>query len=370
MKIAYISVYRDGTGYGNSSRDFIKCLSQQGADVVPVWFTLNSTPVTIVKDIMIRSDLDNVDVVIQQTIPNTFVRIAGVKNVGLFYWESSSFKASGWQYSCNLMDDIWMTTTDQIEASKRSGVKSNLTEVTRPSDFTKYSNVYESTSIPDEIKDTYKFYTISDYSYRKNIASTVTAFLSEFSARDNVSLTIKTYVNGLNQSDSLAHIKEAISSVKSEIRRLEKDYPKIVIITDTLSDNEIMGMHQDFDCYVTASRGEGECIPAFDAASFKNPVIATHWNGISKMFDIDYEPTVKSMVKKPVFAMSKSAIVPGLYSHNEWWMEGSLWEMMQKMREAANGKYKQIAIDNYQKMVDKFSYNTVGPKLMEALRAR
>jgi glycosyltransferase involved in cell wall biosynthesis len=370
MKIAYLSVYRDGTGYGNSARDFIKCLSQQGADVVPVWFTLNSRPANIDKDIPIRNDLDGVDVVIQQTIPNSFVRIAGVRNIGLFYWESSSFKSSGWQYSCNLMDDIWMTTNDQIQAAKESGVKSILTEVTRPSDFTKYSVDYKAPPIPDEIKDTYKFYTISDYSYRKNIASTVTAFLSEFSARDNVSLIIKTYVDGKGPSESLGHIKEAISSVKSEIRRAEKDYPKIVIITDVLSDNEILGMHQHFDCYVTASRGEGECIPAFDAASFKKPVIATHWNGISKMFDLDYEPTVKSMIKKPVFAMSKTAIVPGLYSHNEWWMEGSLWEMMQKMRAAAEGKYKQVAINNYSKMVDKFSYETVGPKLMEALRTK
>jgi len=370
MKVAYLSVYRDGTGYGNSARDFIKCMSKYGVDVVPTWFTLNSRPVVIDKDIQVRCDLDNVDVVIQQTIPNSFVRIAGVKNIGLFYWESSSFRSSGWQYSCNLMDEVWMTTQDQIAAAQESGVKSILREVTRPSDFTKYDQSYEAPPIPDEIKDTYKFYTISDYSYRKNIASTVTAFLSEFSSRDNVSLIIKTYVDGKNPEESLHFIKEAISSVKSEIKRSEKDYPKIVVMTDVLSEREILGMHQNFDCYVTASRGEGECIPAFDAAAFKKPVIATHWNGISKMFDLDYEPTVKSMIKKPVFAMAKNAIVPGLYSHKEWWMEGSLWEMMEKMRRAANGEYKNTANENYTKMVNKFSYEAVGPKLVEALSSK
>jgi glycosyltransferase involved in cell wall biosynthesis len=369
MKVAYISVYRDGTGYGNSSRDFIKCLQGQGVDVTPIWFSLNQRPYFIDSQIKEGGSLDDVDVVIQQTIPNTFVRAEGVKNIGLFYWETSSFSDSGWQYSCNLMDEIWMTTTEQIEAAVNSGVKAPIGMVTRPADFSKYIEWSgETLDLPEEIKDTYKFYTISDYSYRKNISGTVAAFLSEFTSRDNVSLVLKTYIDGKNPTESLEAVKSSIDSIKAEIKRPEKLHPKIYLITDVLSERGVSAIHNTCDCFVSASRGEGECIPAFDAAAMGKPVIATHFNGIKRMFPADYEPTVKDMISKPVFAMSKGAIVPGLYSHRGEWMEGSLSEMMFKMRKAANGDYQKIAKENIRHMHNNFSYEVVGPKLVSMLR--
>lgn len=368
MKVAYISVYRDGTGYANSSRDFIKCLQSYDIDVVPIWFSLNQRPQFIDEQIKESGSLDGVDVVIQQTIPNTFVRMEGVKNVGLFYWETSSFKDSGWQYSCNLMDEIWMTTQEQVESAVNSGVTVPIGMVTRPASFSKYDLWNNKFNLPDEIKDTYKFYTISDYSYRKNISGTIAAFLSEFTSRDNVSLIVKTYVDGKSPAESLEAIKSSIDSIKGEIRRPEKMHPKIFLITDVLSEEGIGAIHNTCDCFVTASRGEGECIPAFDAAAMGKPVIATHFNGIRRMFPSDYEPTVKEMISKPVFAMSKNAIIPGLYSHSGVWMEGSLTEMMTKMRRAMNGEFNKIAIDNIAHMHNTFSYGAVGPKLISMLR--
>jgi len=368
MKVAYISVYRDGTGYANSARDFIKCMQAHGVDVVPIWFSLNQRPNFIDNQIKEGGSLDGVDVVIQHTIPNTFVRVEGVKNVGLFYWETSSFKDSGWQYSCNLMDEIWMTTQEQIEAAVNSRVTTPIGMTTRPADFSKYDTWHSHLDLPDEIKDTYKFYTISDYSYRKNVSGTIAAFLSEFTSRDNVSLIVKTYIDGKNPVESLEAVKASIESIKAEIKRPDKLHPKIFLITDMLSDDGISAIHNTGDCYVTASRGEGECIPAFDAAAMGKPVIATHFNGIRRMFPSDYEPTVKEMISKPVFAMSKNAIIPGLYSHNGVWMEGSLTEMMVKMRRAMNGEFKKLAIENIKHMHNKFSYSSVGPKLISMLR--
>lgn len=44
MKVAYISVYRDGTGYGDSALEYIKALDHVGVDVVPIWVTLSGQP--------------------------------------------------------------------------------------------------------------------------------------------------------------------------------------------------------------------------------------------------------------------------------------------------------------------------------------
>jgi glycosyltransferase involved in cell wall biosynthesis len=368
MKIAYLSVYRDGTGYGNSARDFIKCLSKQGADVVPVWFTLNSNPVFIDQEIQKRSDINDVDVVIQQTIPNSFVRIEGVKNIGLFYWETSDFLSSGWQHSCNIMDEIWVTTPEQKQACINSGVKVPVKEVTRPANFEKYTSVNKKIQFGPDIDDTYKFYTISDFSYRKNISGLVAAFFSEFNSSDNVSLVIKSYIDTKSPVESLSIIKQQISEIKAEIKRPENKHPKIHLITQMMSDDGIMALHNSCNCFVSASRGEGECIPAFEAGAMGKPVVATNWNGIKKTFGDNYEPTVKEMIKKPVFAMANKSVVHGLYFHKEWWMEGSLCEMMKKMRSAKDGAFEEIAIETKNKMMEKFSYESVGPLLMEALK--
>jgi hypothetical protein len=49
-------------------------------------------------------------------------------------------------------------------------------------------------------------------------------------------------------------------------------------------------------------------------------------------------------------------------------MEGSLTEMMVKMRRAMNGEFKKLAIENIKYMHNKFSYSSVGPKLISMLR--
>lgn len=367
MKIAYASVQRDGTGYANSARDFIKCLIKEGVDVVPIWFTLNNNPYFNDKEIPYRNDLNNIDIVIQQTIPNTFVRVSSAKNIGMFYWETSNFSSSGWQHSCNLMDQIWTTTKEQAIAAKESGVSVDIQEVSRPCDFSKYNNEYELIEFSDEIKDTYKFYTISDFSHRKNVSSLIAAFLSEFTVYDNVSLVIKTYVSNNNSEQSMLHVSRAIDEIKSKLRKNSYLYPKILVITDYQSEDTIMSLHKQCDCYVSMSRGEGECIPAFDAASFSNPCVITRWNGPAKMFMEDYGSTVNSMIKKHVFGMSESAILPGLYSSSEWWMEGSSYEFMEKMRRARNGEFVEDAKKQKEFLLNTFSYSVVGPKLKELL---
>ena len=367
MKIAYLSVQRDGTGYANSARDFIKCLLKEGVDIVPVWFTLNDNPYFIDTDIPYRNDLNGVDIVIQQTIPNSFIKVTSAKNIGMFYWETSNFSSSGWQHSCNLMDEIWMTTPEQATAAKESGVSTAIQEVSRPCDFAKYDKSYTPIKFPDSIKDTYKFYTISDFSHRKNVTSLIACFLSEFTIHDNVSLILRTYISNKSSQDSMIHISKVIEEIKSKLKKPTFIYPKILVITDHQTDDTIMSLHKQCDCFVSMSRGEGECIPAFDAASFSKPCIITRWNGPAKMFMPNYRSTINSMVKKSVFGMSESSILPGLYSSSEWWMEGSSYEFMEKMRLARNGEFADDVEKQKEFLLNTFSYSVVGPKLKELL---
>src|SRR5690606_24621269 len=140
MKVAYIAPYKDGTGYAKAAQEFIRCLDYVGIDVVPVWITLsNNLKETHPRILELeKKDLNNVDIIIQHSLPEHFCKAGNIPTVGLFYWETSHFRGSNWQYSLNLLDRVWCTTREQVEACKLSGVTTPICEINFAQDFSKY----------------------------------------------------------------------------------------------------------------------------------------------------------------------------------------------------------------------------------------
>ena len=298
MKIAYISVYRDHTGYGNFAQNMILSLDAAGAEVCPIWITLSGTP----KDCHPRieelesNSPDDVDVVIQQVIPSHFCRIEGVKNVGLFFWETTHFRGSGWQNSCNIMDEIWVVTEEQKDACIKSGVTVPIKVIDSPKDFSAYEREYEKFSFDPFIDETYKFYTISDFSYRKNVFCLINTFFSTFTSQDNVSLIVKGFVTGQTYEQSFEYLKSAVQEIKTGLRRPEWSYPRIVFVNKRLSYEQMYVLHNSCDCFVSASRGEGDGLPMVDAAGMKNITISPNWNGPKKNFEGTNHLLIESMI--------------------------------------------------------------------------
>ena len=367
MKIVYLSVYRDGTGYGHAAENLIECMDYVGLDVVPLWTTLSSMPDGTTETIenLESKDLDNVDVVIQQILPEGFCRIEGVKNVGLFFCETTHFKGSNWQYSCNLMDEIWVSTEEQKKACRDSGVTVPVTIIDIPYNFDKYEmDVKEHKDIEfSGFDNTFKFYTISDISYRKNVLGLITAYYSEFSKNDNVSLILRCYINGKDPQETEEYLTGSINQLKHEIKKDPNSYPPIIFIWDRMSDEDITRLHQTCDCFAIASRGEGECIPAFEAGAMNNWVVAPGWNGPKKIFENTDQFIVHDIIEKPVIGMGDS--LSHLYNFDETWYECSLSEVSRKMREA----YESPTVSESKQVLEsRFSYKVVGDKLKSTLK--
>jgi glycosyltransferase involved in cell wall biosynthesis len=369
MKIAYIAPYADGTGYGHAAQDFIQCLDNAGVDIVPIWITLSSqlrTTPDRIKELE-KKDLKNVDIIIQQSLPEHFVKSYNTLNIGTFFWETSHFRGSNWQYSLNLMDEVWCSTKEQVEACIKSGVKTPIIEVNCPHDFNKYTLDYKPLKF-NGLDHMYKFYTIGELSFRKNIGSLIQAFLTEFSIRDNVCLIVKGFVDGKTGADAEKYFESMIAEIKKDIKLTKVQCPPIILISDYLSDEQIMRLHKTCDCYITLSRGEGECIPAFDAACMKNPVIAPNWNGLRKMFEGTKHPIITSIIEKPLFGMRHAPA--HLYNFDETWMEPSTALAKTLMRSCS----KNEAISNnelneaFNLLQSRFSYEAVGPMLVKTLQ--
>jgi len=369
MKVAYISVYRDQTGYGNFAQNMILALDAAGVQVCPVWITLSGTPKSChprIEELESNSP-DNVDVVIQQVLPSHFCRIEGVKNIGLFFWETTHFRGSGWQASCNLMDEIWVVTEEQKDACEKSGVRVPVKVIDSPKDFSVYEKEYDKLSIDTFVDDTFKFYTISDFSYRKNVFGLINCFLSSFTSQDNVSLIIKGFVTGQTYDDSFNYLKSAIQEIKTGLRRPEWSYPRIVFVNKRFSEAEMCSFHGTCDCFVSASRGEGDGIPMVDAAGFNNITISPGWNGPKKNFADTDHILIDSLIEKGVTGMSHQ--IAGLYNWDETWFEPSSSDISSKMREVYENqdKFKELAVSSYPKLKKRFDLGKVGKDLLEAM---
>jgi len=369
MKIVYISVYRDKTGYGFFAENMIRCLDKAGAEVVPIWLSLTGTPGSCHPRIeeLEKNNADNVDVVIQQILPSYFCRIEGVKNIGLFFWETTHFRGSGWQNSCNLMDEIWVITEEQKEACIKSGVKVPVKVIDSPKDFSSYEKEYDIFEIDPYLDSTYKFYTISDFSYRKNVFGLISSFLSTFTSQDNVSMIVKGFVTGQTYEQSIEYIRSATKEIKNALRRPEWSYPRIAFVNQRFSDEEMCSLHKTCDCFVSASRGEGDGIPIVDAAGFKNITISPNWNGPKKNMTGTGHLLVGDLIEKGVTGMSHQ--ITGLYNGDETWFEASSSELSKKMLEVYEnpGKFKKVAEEGYEILKNRFNFKKVGESIIKAM---
>lgn len=364
-KIAYISVYKDGTGYGNAAVSMIKALDSAGFDVVPIWITLNKFPFKQDSKIaeLEKKNLNNVDVVIQQCLPDMFVRVEGVKNIGYFFWETDDFTGSGWKSGCELMDEIWVTTEAQKQACISSGIKESIIRIIdQPKEIISVDEKLDFNSYG--IAETFKFYTISDYSNKKNVNALVHAFLTEFTVYDNVSFVIKSYMSGRLAEDSKNHMKMMIQELKKQIGKKQEVYPKIAIISHMISDEELAKLENGCDCFISASRGEGEGLPMVQAALRGKPVIASNISGISKNF-INQTLLVKNTVKKKVFGMNSGHC----YFWSENWEDPSTSELCEKMRFVIDNPnlVKKIVSENKIYIEENFSIDSCAAKLKEVL---
>ena len=367
-KIVYISVYRDGTGYGNAALLMIKALAKTGYEVVPVWMTLNGHPNKIDYEIanMESSNLDGVDIVIQQTLPSMFVRIEGVKNIGFFFWETDKFTGSGWQHGCNLMDEIWVTTEEQREACLTSGVTKPIILVDQPKDIDpNKETMFDFRN--SGVEHCYKFYTISDFSNKKNVNGLIHSFLTEFSVDDQACLVLKTYISRAKPEESLAQIKKTIEEIKHQIGKKLEIFPRIVIIPKMVSDMELESIENACDCFVSMSRGEGEGLPMAQAAIKGKPVIAPNISGIKKNF-INKDLLVTSTIKKRVFGM-KNEGGSIFYLSDENWYDPSTNQMCEKMRLVFNGGevVENSVKENQEHIINNYSIDVCSEKLKNLL---
>lgn len=356
MKVAYLSVYRDGTGYANAALENILALEAAGIDVVCRPISL--TPPKPIKDRCLvehleQKSLDGINVVIQHSLPHTFEYRHGVRNIGFVDWETTNFKRSNWSQCCDLMDELWVPCVQNRQALINSDVRKPIRVIPHSRDVAKFVSPPQPLRI-SALDGKCVFYTVAEFSKRKNFAGLLRAYYQAFSNRDDVVLVIKTHAPGKDSEAMTNMMKTMTSEIKQSMHMFFKhdNYPPVVALTDLLSEEQLSQLHVRGDVFVLLSHGDAWAIPAHDAMGFGNPVVVSNWGGLPDLTyaqAAEYWEAEKNLFKHPgdipcgwlvdgqltsCFGMVNS--FPDLYTGDEMWFEPNLVQGAECLRQAYN----------------------------------
>ncbi len=362
MKVLYIGVYRDGTGYGQAAEDYILSLDSVGIDVVCRPLKLNNVnhePNPIINKLESKSS-KNCDIVIQHVLPIHMQYNGNFDyNIGLFAYETSNFKMSGWKNYLNLMDANIVINNQMITSCINSGVTTPLHLVPHARNFSNYVEKYEKLeTITSQVSSSdFIFYTIGEMTKRKNFSALLKAYFTEFSESEPVCLFVKTNKSTYEFYDYCGKILDGLSI---------KNPPKVISMTERISDDDINRIHYTCDAFVQPSYGEAWSIPAFDAMAFGKTPIVTNCTGYREYIDDSVGWLVEGH-DEPIFAADKQ--VDDIYTYNETWFSVDIMDLKRKMRECYEKEgIRRLKAQNALDRAYEFSYEKVGSIFLEVLK--
>ena len=254
------------------------------------------------------------------------------RRIAYFYWEALPLP-DGWASLINSIPEIWAPCPLVAQACKMAKFNGKLHIVptpAKPIDFSKIKNI----SIDGIREDCFLFYSIFQWHTRKGWRELVRAYFEEFNENDNVCLVIKT--NPIN-NESLKQIPEDISLIRSEYSH--KSTPKLFLITDNISEQDLLSIHKSAHCYVAPHHGEGWGFPIHDALLSGKQIIATKFGGVLEFIDdANFHPIPFEM--ESVSEMSWNAV----YNSKQKWAQPDFNSLKKIMRDV---------FTNYKKYIEK-----------------
>lgn len=366
--IKYCGPVFDPSGYAEFARGFVKALHRAGVPICLEVVCYERSQPDLGRDQGLLRGLRGRDVrycaKVVNTTPDTYPnhREPGCVNIGFTMFETTRIPAR-WVQECNAMDGILVPCSWNREVFEQSGVRVpirvvppgmdapaddelaprdataiparslrqgsrrpgpskgwGLWRLSPPSDR---QSAWQEADIAD-YRQRYKFYSIFQWTDRKNPAGLVRAYLAEFRRTDNVCLILKTYRGTFGPKEE-SLLADEISSIRDSANLA--DHAPILLISDLLSQDQVRRLHQFGDCFVLPHRAEGVGLPHMAAMAYGKPVIATGFSG-----NMDFMSSENSILLpyqlRPVTGMRWSP----WYEGDMMWAEPDLAALRAAMR--------------------------------------
>lgn len=380
MNLLFIGPYKGSDGWSEASKAYLKALA-----TIPD-INLAARPVYLGQSISREQDpalveyeykqLDNIDCVIQKTLPHQFCKLGKFPHIGLTVFETLNLKHHAWMQCCNIVDKIFTPYfhPQTYSLEEECPFLEKIHNIGQPVDLEIFKTERE--PLPELNDGMFNFYFIGENITRKNILDLVLAFHTEFAAEEPVRLVIKTSQQGLSPQQLSQVLNEKITRLKERLRLYSdlKYYKQDILITEYLPAELLYRLHKSCHCFVMPSHGEAFCRPMVEAMGFGNQVIVTGKTSMSQFLPNQHTRKIENdkYTHETTFTHIESYLRPveckdppisDLYTGREYWQQPNIQHLQSKMRAAYN-----LGI-NYKIQYDMsgFSYEAVGKRMKGAL---
>jgi len=354
MKIKYIGNFNDGTGWSKASTYNALALNAAGHDVYCQEVKYGNQNIVIDDKILelVNKKTDSYDMIINHVIPKDYQYIKGVKNIGIVELETLTLSNVLWLKNLNLMDEIYVPNQASKNCLVCSGIRPDKIKILNHSfNFEKILN-NESKVFVQELKNTFNFVFVGEFSKRKNLEALLRAFHSEFHFSEPANLYLKT-------NAEISTVNKFKESVYDRLK-LRNRYKKEVIISEYLKEEDLWSTVKQCHAFVMPSYGEAWCYPAMEAMAMGIPCIYTDGIGIADYATKDANFAVESTVQ-PCYGATDSHFTD-IYTSKDKWLEIDIMGLQSNMRKIFemymnnNQEYQNISNINKEAM-RKYDFN-------------
>ena len=364
MNIRYCGPGLDYSGYGEANRHDIAALTSAGVGV-NVELTRHCLEIAefgklgqLIRDLSIKPLEYAIKII--HTTPNIYGQFIepGKYHIGRVFWETDKLPPD-FVSGINLVDEVWTGSEFCANAIRNSGVTKPIYIIPEAID----SNIgtVEPFKIPKV--DEYRFYSIFEWTERKNPTTLLKAYWQEFTEHDAVALVLKTYVDNFTP-DKRRAIDEFIANIKNRLQL--PYYAPVYLYRHLIARQQMYAFHKTFDCFVSSHRGEGWGIPQMEAMLNGNPIISTNCGGIHEYLKDKETAYLLPCSMVPLVENSRNQ---QWYRDDQKWADVDVADVRKTLRYVFDHKKeaKQVGLNASQVVKDTFSLETVGKKMVERL---
>lgn len=372
--IRIISNYRKiPDGYGNAATEFVYSLIENDfTDFSLVQAFNGEWPLS--NNIIRQFENKHIDydinlIILTADNVNPFF-VEGKKNVLYTMFESTELP-DHWPALCNRCDAVIVPSTFCKEVFEKSGVIVPIHIVPIPTNVNKFDNTLIHEELKEIVKNKFIFYSIFQWGERKNPKALLNSYYSSFGSNDDVLLILKTHLSG-NNNESVA-IENKVKEIRNNIKRNNNDYPKVLLISNNLNEDQIIQIHKVGNVCLSTTKGEGWNIPACAGALAGNHVIATNFSSHTDFLDT-YNYFKYQIYDLVDYQLENCHSAGSLYTSNQKWASINVYELSRKMKKCYTDwknnntlglEDKRIEYSNYLKK--HYSYENIGKKLLAIL---
>lgn len=335
-KVTYISAAFDASGYAEAARNNMAALMEVGVPLEALSLSFEQFKSDLgvlgqkIKNISVPKSSGQINII--HTTPSIFKNFIDKSkyNIGYTTWETTHLPC-GWTEEINKLDEVWVPCQQNVQIFKDSGVSIPIYCIPHTFNRSLFEQEAAEMKLQHLNKDDYVFYSVFQWTERKNPIAMLKAYFTEFKTDEKVCLILKTYMINPGNLSEKDKIKQAIQEVKSKLYL--KNYPKILLIDDLLSRTQLHQLHKMSDCYLSFHRNEGFGVPVAEAMIAANPVISTNYGGTTDFVLENQTGYPVSYQMTPCYGMPWET-----YAGYMNWADINICDAKQKMRYVFNNR--------------------------------